>query len=123
MSPTSKIIIVIFSFIVALLHHVSVNYQGFMEVFIHSYLIDILLPMNIYLLLQLMLRKQYTVSNSRVVGAAFTFSFCAFVEFLQYNKVAIFGSIFDPLDLLMYASGVVLGLLSDFIILSKFEKE
>ena len=45
------------------------------------------------------------------------------VEILQLNKIPIFGSTYDPMDILMYGIGVAMGVLLDFTIIENFEKE
>ena len=97
------------------------NYQGALKSFISGYLIDILLPLNFYLLLQIAFRKIFKVNKSRVIGATFTFFFGVFVEILQFYKIEFFGKTYDPLDIVMYGFGVGLGLLLDFIIINKLE--
>lgn len=97
-------------------------YQGPFKQFVQGYLIDLLLTLNLYLLLQLSLRKKLSVLHSRVIAAVSTFSFGVSVELLQLNNIHLFGSTYDPLDILMYGAGVGLGLLLDLTIISRFEK-
>jgi hypothetical protein len=98
------------------------DYQGIFSNFIHSYFFDILLPFNLYLLLQIALRKKVTVNYSRIIGAVFTLLFGISVEILQLNGIRLFGSTFDPWDIIMYGIGVVLGVVVDLTIINKFEK-
>lgn len=122
-SKKSIYLIVAISLFVGLLHFVTgPGYQGPFKQFVHGYLIDLLLPLNLYLLLQLSLRKKLTVRSSRVVAGVATFSFGVFVELLQWNNIHLFGSTYDPLDILMYGAGVGLGFLLDLTIISRFEK-
>lgn len=88
-----------------------------------GYLIDLLLPLNLYLLLQLSLRKKLLVYYSRIIAAVATFSFGVFVELMQLNNIHLFGSTYDLLDILMYATGVGLGILLDLTIINGFENE
>ena len=88
----------------------------------NSYLIDILLPMNVYLLSQLGLRGHMSLVLSRVVGGLGTFSVGMTVEFMQYLGIDFLGTTFDPWDLLMYAAGVCLGLALDIGLLDRWEK-
>lgn len=118
----STFIIVAISLFVGLLHFViGPDYQGILRHFIRGYLIDILLPMNLYLLLQISLRKNITVSKARITGAMITFAFGLFVEVLQLYKIEFLGRTYDPLDILMYAIGVGLGIAIDLAIIDKFE--
>ena len=116
-------LIVAISLFVGLLHLlIGPNYQGILKDFIRSYLIDLLLPFNLYLLLQISLRKKITVTKSRIIGAVFTLSFGTIVEILQLNKIEFLGSTYDPLDILMYGIGVGLGIIMDLTIINRFEK-
>lgn len=115
--------IVFISLFVGLLHFLfGPNYHGAFEKFIRGYLIDILLPLDLYLLLQISLRDWVAVPKARFIGAGFTFCFGILVEILQLNKVSIFGSTYDPLDILMYGIGVGLGVFIDLTIINRFEK-
>ena len=116
-------LIVAISLFVGLLHFlIGPAYQGILKHFIRGYLIDILLPFNLYLLLQISLRKKIAVTKSRIIGAVFTLSFGTIVEILQLNKIEFLGSTYDPLDILMYGTGVGLGIIMDLTIINKFEK-
>lgn len=117
-------IIVSISLFVGLLHFViGPDYQGIFRHFIRGYLIDILLPMNLYLLLQISLRKNISVNKARLASAIFTVAFGTLVEIFQFYKIEFLGSTFDPWDLLMYVFGVGLGIVIDFTIIDKFEKQ
>lgn len=119
----SSYIIVSISIFVGLLHFViDPGYQGIFKHFIRGYLIDILLPMNLYLLLQISLRKKIAVNKARIIGAIFTIAFGSTVEMLQLYEIDFFGKTFDLLDILMYAIGVGLGIVIDLTIIDKFEK-
>jgi hypothetical protein len=62
----STYIIVVISVIVALLHFVTgLDYAGPFKTFVNGYLIDILLPMNVYLLFQISIRKKLNPGLSR----------------------------------------------------------
>ena len=116
-------LIVAISLFVGLLHFlIGPNYQGIYKHFIHGYLIDILLPMNLYLLLQISLRKKFSVLRSRIIGAIFTFSFGTIIEILQLFEFNILGRTYDPMDIVMYGIGTGLGISVDLIIISKTEK-
>lgn len=116
-------IIVSISLFVGLLHFlIGPNYQGIFKHFIRGYLIDILLPMNLYLLLQISLRKIFSVTNARIIGAVFTFAFGTIVEILQFHEIKFLGRTFDIWDILMYALGIGIAILIDLTIIAKFEK-
>ena len=117
-------IIVSISLYVGLLHFViGPDYQGIFRHFMRGYLIDILLPMNLYLLLQISLRKNISVSKARIIGAIFAFAFGTMVEIFQFYEIEFLGSTYDPWDILMYGIGIGLGIAIDLTIINKFEKQ
>ena len=123
-NPKSKYLIVVISLAIGALHFlIDPGYNGPLKEFVTGYLIDILLPMNIYLLTQLPLRKHYAIKKSRWIGMAFTFLIGCSVEILQYFGFAVFGNTFDPIDILMYALGILLGLSLDMTLIKRFEDE
>jgi hypothetical protein len=118
----SVYLIVGISLFVALLHFlIGPDYQGIFRHFVRGYLIDILLPFNLYLLLQISLRKNFSVHKSRIVGAVLTFSFGTLVELLQLNNIHFLGETYDPLDILMYGIGVGLGVILDLTVINGLE--
>lgn len=120
----STYIIVSISLFVGLLHFViGPDYQGIFKEFVRGYLIDLLLPMNLYLLLQIALRKHISVKKARIISALFVFAFGTTVEILQFFDIDFFGSTYDPLDLLMYGLGIGLGIIIDLTIIGKLEKQ
>ena len=81
----STYIIVSISLFVGLLHFViGPDYQGIFKEFIRGYLVDLLLPMNLYLLLQIALRKHISVKKARIISALFVFVFGATVEYYNF---------------------------------------
>ncbi len=115
--------IVAFSLFVGLLHFVTgPDYQGIGRHFVRGYLIDIVLPADLYLLLQISLRKNILVNRARITGAILTFGFGTIVEILQYYEIEFLGSTFDPWDILMYGIGTGLGIVIDLTVIDKFEK-
>ena len=79
--------------------------------------------MNLYLLLQIALRKNISENNARIAGALFTAIVGTTVEILQLYHIEFFGNTFDPWDFLMYALGVGLGMAIDLAIIERFEKQ
>jgi hypothetical protein len=120
----STYLIVSISIFVGLLHFViGPDYHGIFKHFIRGYLIDILLPMNLYLLIQISLRKNISVNKVRIIGAIITVGFGTIVEILQLYEIEFLGRTFDPWDLLMYVIGVGLGIVIDLTIIDMFEKQ
>ena len=100
--------------IVGALHFVTgKNYQGPFPVFVNGYLIDILLPMTLFLLMGLIENR---LVGSTLFRALAVFGFGCLVEASQYFRRPFFGSTFDPLDILAYAGGVALGILFELTI-------
>lgn len=117
----SIIIIVVISVLVASLHFIIPDYQGVFRNIVNSYLMDLLLPMNLYLLLQIAFRKKISIMKSRILGFLFTFVFGLTVEIMQLNEIDFLGSTYDPLDIFMYGVGAMLGLIIDLTIISRLE--
>ena len=112
-----KLIITIIALIVGALHFVTgENYQGPFPGFVNGYLIDILLPMVLFLLISLFQNK---IIHSPLFRACAVFGFGCFVEASQYFGRPIFGSTFDPLDILAYAGGILLGISLDLVLLPR----
>ena len=112
-----KLIITIIALTVGALHFLKgENYQGPFPIFVNGYLIDILLPMTLYLLMSLFQNK---LIRSSLFRACAVFGFGCVVEASQYFGYPIFGSIFDPLDILAYAGGVLIGILLDLVLLPR----
>jgi hypothetical protein len=109
-----KSLITITAILIGVLHFITgEQYQGPFPVFVNGYLIDILLPMTLYLLLGLIENKLIRSIPFRTCAV---FGFGCFVEASQYFGHPVFGSTFDPLDILAYAGGVLLGILFDSIL-------
>lgn len=114
MQSTRKWVTVVISLMVGALHFVTgEDYQGPFPLFVNGYMIDILLPMTLVLLMGLIENR---IICSALFRAGAVFGFGCFVEASQYFGRPFFGSTFDPLDILAYAGGVMLGLLLDLVI-------
>jgi len=112
-----KTIITIISLTIGALHFVTgENYQGPFPLFVNGYLIDILLPMTMVLLMGLMQSK---ILRAPLFRASAVFLFGCAVETSQYLGHPFFGSTFDLLDILAYASGIGLGLFLDLVLLHR----
>lgn len=111
---TRKIIITFIALTVGALHFITgEEYQGPFPNFVNGYLIDILLPMALFMLLGLF---QNRMIRSALFRACAIFGFGCFVEVSQYFGRPIFGSTYDPLDIVAYAVGVALGTLFDLVL-------
>ena len=111
---SKKFIITIISLAIGALHFLTgEHYQGPFPLFVNGYLIDILLPMMMVLLMGLMQSK---ILQAPLFRASAVFLFGCAVETSQYLGRPFFGSTFDPLDILAYASGIGLGLFLDLVL-------
>lgn len=111
---TKKLTITSIALIVGALHFVTgENYQGPFPIFVNGYMIDVLLPMTLFLLMGLIQNK---IIRSAVFRACAVFGFGVFVEASQYFGRPLFGSTFDPLDIAAYAGGVFLGIFLDLFL-------
>ena len=82
---------------------------------------NLLLPMNVYLLIQLALRRVWSVPATRSVGALGVLLIAFAMEILQSYGIHALGSTYDPLDIMMAGIGVGLGFILDITILDKLE--
>ena len=111
---SKRLVITGIALIVGALHFIKgENYQGPFPIFVNGYLIDILLPMVLFLLMSLFENR---FVRSKLLRACAVFGFGCIVEISQYLSRPIFGSTFDPFDILAYAGGVLLGALLDMFI-------
>lgn len=109
-----KFITVGIALTIGALHFVTgEQYRGPFPAFVNGYLIDFLLPMVLFLLSGMIEVKWI---HSPLFRAAAVFLFGCFVEISQYFGYPLFGSTFDPLDILAYAGGVGLGIFLDLIL-------
>jgi hypothetical protein len=95
------------------------HYKGPFPIFVNGYMIDILLPMVLFLLMGLVENKYIRSVPFRAVAV---FGFGYIVEISQYFGHPFFGSTFDPLDILAYAGGIALGILFELIGLSRVSR-
>jgi len=109
-----RILVTIIALGVAALHFVKGDqYHGPFGAFVNGYLIDILLPMTLVLLMGLFQNK---ILHAPLFRAGAVFMAGCLVEASQYLGYPVFGSTFDPLDILAYAGGVSIGIFLDVII-------
>lgn len=111
---TKKLLITFVALAVGSLHFITgESYRGPFPIFVNGYLIDILLPMVLYFLLVL---PEIKWMRSPIFRAIAVFLLGCTVETSQYLGYPIFGSTFDPLDILAYASGIGLGVFFDLLL-------
>lgn len=84
----------------------------------HSYFADITIPFGYYLLLVLQ-EDKYKLIKKWYIKAGAVFLLCSLSETLQYFGVYALAKVFDPLDYVMYTTGVVLAVLADRIIFKR----
>ena len=85
------------------------RYSGPFRGFVTGYLIDLVLPFALVLLSGIGLAR-VPVLGLPVARACLVFLIGAVVECSQYLGMPLFGRTFDPLDLLMYATGAAAAL-------------
>jgi glycopeptide antibiotics resistance protein len=113
-----KILVVVIAVSVALLHFVTGDdYNGPFPVFVNGYMIDLLLPLSAYFLLCMV---EAPLFQSWMVKSAIIFGFGLSVEIAQYFGFHLLGSTYDPLDILMYALGVLLAAFLDKVVFPRF---
>ena len=113
-----KLIIVGIAIIVASLHFfIGHDYDGYLKEFVTGYLIDILLPFFLILLLGLF---QNRFIQNYLIRGIIVFSIGLTVEVMQYYGIEVLGNTADIMDLLAYFSGIVLGIIFDRFVLSRF---
>ncbi len=95
------------------------QYRGPLRPFVTGYLIDLVLPFSLVLLLGVGLEPSPTLRHPTVRATA-VILFGAAVEFLQYLGVPLFGRTFDPVDLLMYATGAIAALAFEHLAFTPF---
>ena len=107
--PRKPVVVAICLAVGALHLFTGPDYRGPLRAFVTGYLIDLALPFSLVLLLGVGLDRSPRLQLPAVRGTA-VFIVGAAVEVLQYLGVPLFGRTFDPLDLLMYATGAVAAL-------------
>jgi glycopeptide antibiotics resistance protein len=112
-----KILVAAILIPIALLHFVTGSrYQGPYPSFVNGYLLDILIPLGFYLLLCLV---EVPILNSWLVKGILVFSAALAAEFAQWMGMPFLGQVYDPLDILMYAIGVLLAVMLDLLVFPK----
>lgn len=116
-SVSRKLLVVSIALGVGALHFLTgPRYRGPLPVFVNGYMIDILLPLAMYLVLGI---ANQSVLRSGSARAVLVFGIGAITETLQCFGVPIFGRTFDPLDYLMFGIGIGLAAVFERAVLSK----
>ena len=84
----------------------------------HSYFADIAIPFGYYMLL-ILLEDKYKFIKKWYLKATAVFMLCSLSETLQFFGIYAMAIVFDPLDYIMYALGVLLGVICDRIIFKR----
>ena len=117
MNYPGKIIIVAISLFVGLLHFIiGPDYHGPFRNFLLGYLIDILLPFSLFLLSGL---TKHPFLKSPYTRGIILFLIGMGVELLQFYGYRLFGQTADPLDLMAYASGIILAAIFERFVLQR----
>jgi hypothetical protein len=114
--PKKAIIVAIALFVAALHFVVGPTYEGPARTFVNGYLIDLLLPFAMFLLTGLV---EHPLVRPAWIRGIVVFGVGAAAETFQAVGVGALGSTFDSLDYLMYAIGVVGGVIFEKAVLSR----
>ena len=124
-SQKRKYLIVGIEVILGLMHVIGVGRYSSRRMFTlsASYFSDLALPFGFYFLLALC-EERTAVLHKWWLKAGIVFLMAAFAEVGQYFGLYILGRTFDPIDIAVYAAGVLLAALVDwlFSIVFKFWK-
>lgn len=116
-----KITIVIgIELFIALIFFIGADWAGeSVHKFFHNYFADIALPFGYYFLL-ILIEDNFSFLRPWHNKALAAFLFVSTSEILQYFGIYALASVFDPIDFLMYASGVLLAVFVDTRVISKY---
>jgi len=87
--------------------------------FFHNYFADIAIPFGYYFLLSL-IEDSFSFLRPWHNKALAVFLLVSTSEILQYFGIYALASVFDPIDIVMYAGGVLLAALVDIKVISKY---
>jgi len=119
--PRNKLIVTGICVLVGGLHFVTgPGYAGPFPRFVNGYLIDILLPFAMYLLLGV---QNFRRLHGRLVRSFLVFGVGAVTETLQYFGIEVFGRTFDPIDYLMFITGISGGATFEWAVLSNSKQD
>lgn len=114
-----KAVVIITEIIIAGIFVIGADWTNeTIHLFFHNYVADIIIPFGYYFLLVLM-EDKYKPISKWFIKAAIVFALCALSETLQYFGIYALATVFDPLDYMMYALGLVLAAFVDRIIFKR----
>lgn len=114
-----KTVVVIIQLIIACLFIIGADWTNdTLRRMFHSYFADIAIPFGFYFLLVL-IEDSYKRLQNWYIKVAVVFTLCSTSETLQLFGIYALAKVFDPLDYVMYALGVVLAAIVDKIILKR----
>jgi hypothetical protein len=116
---TKKTIVIITLLTIASIFIIGVDWASKpVKILFHSYFADIAIPFGYYLLL-VPVADKHNLFQKWYTKAGAVFILCALSETLQYFGIYALASIFDPLDYVMYALGVILAAFVDRILFKR----
>lgn len=116
---TKKQVVVFNILIIAALFIIGADWANErIRILFHSYFADIAIPFGYYMLLFLV-EDQYKPFQKWYTKALAIFLLCSISETLQYFGIYALARVFDPLDFIMYATGVLLAAFFDRIIFKR----
>ena len=92
------------------------GYAGPLKAFVTGYLIDILLPFAMFLLLGV---QNLDRLHGKFIRLVLVFGVGAAAETMQYLGAEVFGRTFDPLDYVMYLTGIALAIIFEWLVLTR----
>ena len=99
---------------VAMLHFLTgSNYNGPYPEFVNGYLLDILVPFSFYFLMCLV---EFSLLRRWIVRSILLFGVAASVEIAQFFGMPLLGRTFDPVDFIMYGTGIISAVILDTIV-------
>lgn len=117
--PKKKTLVILIALLVAGIFIIGADWANeTIRRLFHSYFADIAIPFCYYFLLVLVEEKQPRL-RPWYSKAVVVFLLCATSETLQYFGIYALASVFDPLDYVMYAAGVLVAALMDRVVLRR----
>jgi hypothetical protein len=114
-----KSIIVVTMLVIAGIFVIGADWAGeAVSRIFHSYFADIAIPFGFYLLC-ILLEEKHALFGKWYIRAGAVFLLCALSETLQYFGIYALARVFDPLDYLMYALGVMFGVFVDRVVFTR----